>query len=288
MSDAAPVVAPVSAQAETPKADAAPDAKQSQTPVIDDPEFDFGDGLKLKRSEAANRLKKSKEIERGANEKFQTAAQMRKEADELVGLLSKDVKAALRKSGKDPIQVAEEILQEALQEHSLTPEQRRLRDAEAERDRLKQERAEREEAEKQTQAQAQVQQFEQHFDRMFTDVIKRKNLIADEDTLFRLASKVESYWGNGVEITIDDIADEVAEEMDALWNRKLTVSDDAMFAKLLGKVGLERAQKMLIAQATKVSAPQPQRNVQRPSGKAGERKPLSRAEFEERIAQRIR
>lgn len=86
-----------------------------------------------------------------SGDKFKEAARMRQEAEEILGSL-KDTKAARKalasKMGPEKLrEMAIEMLEEELQEQMLTPEQKKLRDAERENTKLKETLKEREERE---------------------------------------------------------------------------------------------------------------------------------------------
>ncbi len=284
---AAPAVEPTQPAAPADNTEPASPEKQNTPQVDDDPELDFGD-LKVKKSEAAKRLKQQKELERGARQKFEEAAKMRKEVDAFVGGLKKDTLNALKASGlsrAEIVKLAETVLSEEIADAQLTPEEKEVREIKAERDRLK---AEREESEKQRQAQAEAQevaQYEQQFDQAFAQAIKAQGLDHDEDTVFRMASKVESYWGKGIQISIDEIAQEIAEEDDARWQKRIGSWDAATLAKRLG-VRIEDVRKHLLSQTPSGQRPAPSQDDQ-PAPKNRDRKPLTEQELKKLVKQRI-
>lgn len=297
MSESAPATVPTATQAAAPantgegaqqqKAEQQATAADQQPKAVDD-ELDFGD-FKLKKSEAAERLKRQRELERGSYKKFEEAAQLRKEADAIFGSLKTQTKEALLKAGitkQDLVKLAEEVLTEEMTELNMSPIEKRARQLEAENEMFRQQR-EHEERQRMESAQAaEVQQWESKFDQAFQDVIARKGLDADADTIFKLASKVEAYWGNGHDISLDEIADEIAEEEEEKWGRRLQSWDDAKLAKRLGDKGKDRVRKLLLEDLKQQQTKPPPAQQQARASQSPRQ--LTRAEFEARVAQRLK
>jgi len=271
---------------QAPKVDAQPKAPET----VDDPELDFGE-IKLKKSEAAKRLKQQDEIVKGANKKFQEAAELRKqsaEAFELKELIGKDTVVALKKSGvtqEQLIRMAESVLADAIAEAQLSPEEREFRDTKAENERLRKEKEDRELSAKQQAEAAEVQRAEQWFDRAFADVIQRKGLDADAETYNALATKTEMYWGQGIDVSLDDIADEVSQEQDAKWAKRLQSWDGEQLTKRLGG-RVEDVRKMFLAKAVESPPQAPRRDVESKQ-RNQKRKPLTEYELKQLVKQRI-
>jgi hypothetical protein len=264
---------------------------QQQSTPQDDPEIDFGD-FKVKRSEAAQALKKRKELDRGAYEKFQQASQMRKEAEqresqvrELLGALGKDAKSALKHAGLDPVKVAEQILSEALAEHQLTPDQREARQARAELDKLKAEKAEIEGEKQRTAYAAEVSKWEQHYETQAINAIKASHLPATPAVLARIAAKAEAYVDAGIEVSMEDVAHEVKSDLIAELRSVRTGIADDQIDEFYDKEELERLRKRFIKQVSGQQQQQPK--AETTYGRTQKGKPLTRAEFEERLRKRI-
>lgn len=279
----------------------------SQTAGDDDPEIDFGD-LKIKRSEAAKALKARKELDRGAHQRFQEAAELRRQAaadrqaaEETVKGLSKDAKAALRKAGIDPVRFAEEVLSETLADAELSPEARRVRELEAE----KQARDAQDEADKTKQQQdhevAQVALWESRFNQAFVETITKHGLPKDEDTIWRMANKVESYWGSEVPVTLDEIAEEVREEQERAFTPRLqSLKDDQLFPAVMTRFESmtgeaivaalpvsvrDKIRKAFLAQAPPANKP---KRPNQPDVLAPPKGPLTREQLEARVQERLR
>jgi hypothetical protein len=261
--------------------------------VVDDPETEIDTGVKLKRSELRDLYTRRKELDRGSFEKMQEAARIRKEAaadkaqaQEIVGALSKDTKAALRSAGIDPYAFAEQVLAEKLEEFQLSPAEKELRELKAEKARRDAEDAERAEQDQQTKAAAAVSQWEQRFDQAFTGAIQTVGLPKTARVVARMAEKVESYWGAGVQVPLEEIAAEIKQDLIAERRELLSSVKDEHLGDLYEDAELDRARKLILrkaqgsAQPTKPIAP---RKQQRKAPGRG----LTQAEISARIDQRL-
>jgi hypothetical protein len=287
-----PAPAPAAAN---PVSEASPDAEAQPTQVAapDDPEIEIDDGVKLKRSELRDVYKRRKELDRGAFDKFQEAAKLRKEAAEakeqaqqIVAGMSKDYKAALRAAGHDPIKVAEQILAEALEEYQLTPEQKEARDAKAKLAEYEQREQEQKQAHEEAQRAAAVAQWEQRFDAGFTQAIQTSGLPKTAKVVSRMAEKVELYWGQGVQVPLDEIAAEVKQDLIQERRELLQSAKDEQLAELFDESELEKARKLILRKA-QASAPKPIPQHSSAPKKVSSGKGLTRAELEARISKRL-
>lgn len=272
---------------------AASQTTQAGAPAVDDPEFDLG-GEKVKLSDY-KRLReieaKRKEMDRGANERFQQAAKMREEAaaaraeaQELVDGLSKDTKAALRKRGIDPVAFAEQTLAEALEEHSLTPEQKELREYKAREAQRKAEDDKRKETETQAQDAAQVEHYANDLSSQFIAALKPLNLPADDlpEAVARMAQRYEALMDADAPLDVQAIAEDVRDRLYAAPEHRFqSLSDEELLSQHPALV--ERVRKALLKQSQGTKPPAPRA----PNAPQKAKKPLNRAEFEARVAQRI-
>lgn len=276
-----------SAQAAEPTQGAAID-KPTAPAVADDPDVELGDGIKLKRSELRDLHTRRKELDRGANEKFQTAAKLKREAEELASEWAKDVKSAMRKAGKDPVAEAERIIREAMEEFALTPEQKEARDQKAENERLKAEKAEREKQEKETKHNQEVGQWETALGNAFVETFQTVGLPGDPFLVAQMATQVEAFAEADIPITkelLRDIATDLRGKYTGSVQQVVQSASDDDFEQWLGDAGMERSRKRHLAKvqgaATKPN-PQPSQPKQ-----AKPKQGLTRAELDERISQRI-
>ncbi len=293
MGDSVSTAAP-SAPAESASSASPPDAEVQATPVVvDDPEYEIDNGLKLKRSELRDLHTRRKELDRGAYDKMQSAAKEKKEAlairaeaQALSDSFSKDYKAAIRRSGGDPMKVAEQILTEELAEYQLSPAEKEARTLREENERYKAEKAEREKTEQEQKATAEVTRWEQALDRKFTSAIQATGLPKTARVVARMAEKAEAYWSSGVEASVEEIAAEVKSDLIA-ERRELIQSakDDHERESFFDEAELEIARKAALRRAQGAQLkPQPAPKVSAPSKpKNG----LTRAELDARINKRM-
>src|SRR4051812_17802336 len=82
-------------------------AQETKPAVEEDPEIEFDKDFKVKKSEAANALRKRKELDRAAFAKFEEASKIRKQLD---SLKDSDPEEYFRLRGIDPLQYAVERL----------------------------------------------------------------------------------------------------------------------------------------------------------------------------------
>lgn len=260
---------------------------------VEDIELDFGD-FKAKRSDVAKRLKQQDEIVKGANVKFQEAAQIRKqsaEAFELRDLLTKDVRAALTKAGvkrEDMVRAAEAILGDEITEASMDPRDRELRDAKAEAKRLKEAQDHHEAEYRKQQEQHDIGKYETYLGDGFADAIKRKGVPLDPVYVKRMADKLEAYWEAGENVSFDQLADEVLYEEDNNSKRRLQSWDDDQLMAWLGEEGKERIRKKLLANANVApQAQKPSANGNRQQKPNSPRKRMTEQQLKQLVKQRI-
>jgi hypothetical protein len=282
---AAPAVE-VTQQGEAPQS-----AGPSQPAVVDDPEIELDTGVKLKRSELRDLHTRRKELDRGSHERFQQAAKKEKEsearlsqANEIISGLSKDAKAALRAAGINPVQFAEQVLAEALAEHQLSPAEKEARALKEENERYKKADDDRAKQEQATKEQAAVSQWEQRFDQAFAGAIQTVGLPKTARVVSRMAEKVESYWGAGINVPLEEIAAEIKQDLIAERRELLQSMKDEQIGDLYDKDELEKARKLLLRQA---QPQQPQTKVQASKPAAKSKHGLTRAELDARISKRL-
>lgn len=289
----APAAEPVTHQGDAPDTGVEPGSQSVEAQTQDDPEIELDAGVKLKRSELRDLHKRRKELDKGAFDKFQEAAKLRKEAAEeraqaqqLVQAMGKDYKAALRAAGHDPVKVAEQILKEALDEYQLSPQDRELRDYKAKVEEYERQQAELAEQQKAAQEQAAVQQWEQRFDQAFTGAIQTVGLPKTARVVARMAEKVESYWGAGVEVPLEEIAAEIKQDIIAERRELLQSIKDEQAADLYDDSELEIARKLILRKAQASAPKQPVQSQTKapPKPKNG----LTRAELSARLDARTR
>lgn len=263
----------------------------TQAAPDEDPELDFGEDLKFKKSEVAKRLKQQKELERGSFKRFEEAAAMRKQVEEFVGTLRSDTVAALKRAGlnrEQIVKLAEDVLSEEIAQAQMSPEQREAMQTKAELERLRKEKEESDKKAKEEAEAAEVAHYERQLAAAFRDVITKRGLDQDEDTISRMAFKADSYWSANMDVSLEEIAEEIAQEDEARWQKRIGGWDVATLAKRLG-ARVEDVRKHLLAQAQPAPARQERpAETQRQGSKRVEKRPLTRAELNEILDQRTK
>src|SRR5688572_916112 len=95
---------------------------QAQTPIDD--EIDLGEGQRFKRSELKERLKRKAEWEQQSHQRFQEAAQMKKEIEQAFQLVKTNPAEFLKKTGIDPEEFSKAYLQDKLKYYEMSPAER--------------------------------------------------------------------------------------------------------------------------------------------------------------------
>jgi hypothetical protein len=274
------------AESTQPKQEAAPD----------DPEVEvFGEKVKQSEYKRLRDLEaKRKEYDRAASLKFEEAAKLRKEAEAekaqvkaLVDGLSKDAKRALREAGVDPVKFAEQVLAEALEEHSLTPEQKELRELKAEKERREAEEAERKAKDAEAQEAAVVDQYVDDISTQFLTALKPMNLPAEDlpEIVARMAHRFEALIDSGAPIDLAAIAEDAMERHYAAPEHRFSsLSDEELLSRYPSIA--ERFRRALVAQTQK--KPQTPSNPKPAQARAAApKRGLTMAELRARIDQRL-
>ena len=178
-------------------------------PVPDDPEWELPGAGKKKRSEWAKELERAKGLERAAHERNRESATIKRQAQELWDALGTNTREVLRHRGIDPIQFAQQLIAEQMEEATLSPEQRQARDTQRERDEYKKKL---DEYTKQQEQQARAAEANKHaaqYETQFIEAIKSVGLFPDPVTVIRMAELTKFYLSEGVEVSAAEVAQEI-------------------------------------------------------------------------------
>ena len=239
-------------------ADAADPVKAAQAKVEkpaaeEDPEIEFGEGLKFKRSEAAKLIQKRKELDRAAFAKFEEAAKQRKEMERL---LEADPEEFLRKRGLDPIQFAVERLQREVQMREATPEQRALMEAQARIQALESEKQAFTQQQENARLDGEKQAFIAKLDKELPEVVKKTGLPIDPLIFRQVAGVMGEQINSGVPVDPEMAAEIVADsyrdtfkQYTATLRYEDVVKQFPEFVKLVREGDLARAKSVQAAPA---------------------------------------
>ena len=205
------------------------------------------DGKEIQVDEAE--LRRGYSHSRAADERIRQATETRQTAEEVLNLFRNNPEEAFRRLQMDPKAFAEQLLTREIQEASLSPEQKRVRDlenfkAEAE----KRERISKEETEKQ-EMEAFRNQIASELQTGIIEAIGAYDLPRNEFTVGRMAFHLEAALTAGIDASPKDIAPLVKKEYEADIRRLLSsVPDD----KLLDFLGDDTTKKVVKGHIAKV------------------------------------
>lgn len=185
-------------------------------------------------------LKRHLQMSKAAQKRMSEAAQVRRQAEELVGMFKGDLKSVLKqadKLGKSPEQVRKELedyFMEVIQEETLTPEQKTIREAQ----RIVQEneeRSKREAEEKEAAIRTQLEEkYAQDYDRKITDALMNSGLPKTARTVKRMASLMAKNLDLGLELEPKDLVHMVREDYLSEIKELFGATDGDTLLKLLG------------------------------------------------------
>ncbi len=236
----------------------ASDAAAAASAQDDDPELDFGDVGKFKKSELAKRIKQQKELERGSHEKFEQAAAMRKASDAqlkgFVEALDSDPAKLYKHFGKDFEAVLQREVERRVRDAQMSPEDRARAQEKSELDALKAEKAAWEAEKTARESTAQQQQFEQQFEAAFIPAIEEAGLPRDWATVAEMARYSELFLEQGKEPPLKQIAARVKQD---ILRRNLSILGAASAEQMDELVPKEVREKWRQGELNRVRSGQP-------------------------------
>ncbi len=249
-----------------------PAKQQTQAPIDNDPEEDWGEGIgKVKRSKVKDIITKRRDFDRAAHQRFEEAAKMRRENEtrdsdyaKLEARAKKGDKGAIwelaQKLGLDPDELAENRLASALERSRMTPEQLEMEEIRAENKRLKEANEQTEAQQKQDYQEQLTGQWVQQFDRLIGPAMSSVKLPKTPHSVARMAAVIEQFIAKGQPIDAEWAAQVVQQEQRATIRESLDAAeDDATLLDLLGERTVARINKLQLARATGGVIP-PQKN----------------------------
>lgn len=231
----------------------------------EDPEYDF-DGEKYKRSQLKDIVKRRKDLDRGAYKAFEEKAELAKKvqaAENAFAYFAKNPEEFFKRTGVDFEQYAQQYMARRLEERMLPQEELERRRQQQEFDQRRQQfEQEREQFQKQRFEQA-TQHHKEQFASSIMKALQHAGLPTDGEHVSRAAQKLLKAHEHGYSRDSVSIAEELAEEDQALHGRRLAPirKDGAALAKLLGDDGLSTIKSYLIEQE-KQKLPNQQRQAQ--------------------------
>lgn len=276
-----PVSGGVAEPSDTGSANATPVQKKSFNPADYDPaeieKFVESQKFKLKvngkeKELSTSELKRLASLSDAATEKFQSASQKEKEAQELKKAFeSKDPVAALKRMGMDSKEikaVLENKLLEMIEEENLDPKDKELRD-------LKKRIAEQEEAEKRKKEeeetstrQKELLKKQQEIETGIVEALSEAKLPKSPVILRQVIEQMLGMSKNGVEISPKDAVKLVQKGFEEELTELLPQLGMDFIKKVLGAKGLASLREESVAEVKKSSEPFPKR-ASKPAQNAG-------------------
>jgi hypothetical protein len=252
----------------------------SQTaPKIDDAALrDYKRQVKINGQERELSLEQAYQLASKAvasDEKFQTAAQKEKVANEILDLLGSNPVAALERKGlsrKEARDFLENHLVSMIEEDALSPEERqrkenekRLKDYE---EREKTEKMTKEQVEKERQVQAELSRFEDEIVQAFVDLKAPKVEIYGKWAAQRILAASQY----GIELSAKEALKDVLNEVHEAYKPTLSSMDVAQLKKLLGAKAVAALMEDSVAKV---------KQAERPFGKPASSRAPSQASSEQ-------
>ncbi len=267
-----------------------PEAPKDMTPAekkiwklkVEGEEFDF---------DATDEEAVKREImkARGADKRFQTAAQMKKQAEQFFEMLKDKGNASKFRTdptiGQNFMELAKAAVWEQMQEEQMTPEQKEQRDKDKELEEYREYKRQKEE-EGQTKAQKERQaQFETHYETRIMKALEIGGIPKTHAAVSRMADYLEKSLEHGYDLSPEELVQEVRKDYSGDIS---AILDSLTEDQLLSFIGENNAEKLRKADLKRLrstqSAPFQQRENSRPPAKqAASPKKLGASEWKEDI-----
>lgn len=218
-------------------------AKSDPAAVAEDPDWDFGEGKKIKRSAALERIKN---FEKGAQKAMYRAAEATKSATELRHTLAgfgvsledfkRDPAGALKKAAH--AHVAREVDESLMdpKERDAQQRERTLSEREAE---VKKFQEQRQQEESESRASARAEQIAESY----APALKQAGLPANPKTVARMADVMIKAYRKGISVNPLEAAEYVAAELNQEQEWHLSQAQDAN--ALIDRIGPKRLEMLL-------------------------------------------
>lgn len=136
---------------------------------------------------AEDELLKGYQLSKASHKRFQEAAEKLKSVDELFAIGKQDPTQVLKALGVDPVEWMSEYVDRLVEENSLTPEQKEMRELKAYKERMDKEAAEKQRLLKEEQAKAQAQAEAQKIDSEISQAFKEAGIKPNARLIQRMA-----------------------------------------------------------------------------------------------------
>lgn len=230
-----------------------------------------------------------------ADRRFKEAAQMRKQAESVIGRLRdpKSVISALQDPalGLSKNQIREQFeewyAKEFIEPESLTPEQRKIREYEAKLQKYAEDERSREEEKRNNEQEAMTSEARETLQKQIIEALDTSGLPKTNFTIRRLAYWMQRNQSNGFDAPMEVVVGQVRNELNSSLRDMVEASDGEVLIKLLGDNIIQKLRRYDLDQLRKLrnggQAPAAQPTDDNPAPKFD--RPPTSAEVTERIRQ---
>lgn len=217
----------------------------------------------------------------GADEKFQEAAMTRKQAEALVEMLRKDPLSVLShpELGIDVRALAQRVINQELEEMSLSPEQKRLKEMEGELTKYKEAQKKAEDAARKSEMDRMDREQAMALDEEITSALSSTTLPKSPYVVKRVADAMIEAIGLGYEnVTPAQVMSYVEAQVKSEIADMFGSAPDKVFEEIVGKGRLDKYRKDRVAKAKTAQARLPSAPVSKVADTANAAKPKPDAE----------
>ena len=249
------------AQSFTPSGDQA-DSAEGQTAEGDPHAALYKQKVKLKvdgkdMEVPVEQLVKDYNLKQASMKRFEEAAQVRKQAEQLIEQLFTDPESfldhpKLREKGLSKRQIAEQILKREIEREMMSPEQLRQQEVETELEQLRREKAEREQAKKREEYERTKQAAEHKYSTKFQEALEAAKLPKTPFTVKRLAEYQRQALRAGYDLSAAELGELVADEVRGELSEVTSHLDAETLINIFGE---DIAKKIREYDLTKVETP---------------------------------
>ena len=190
----------------------------------------------------------------GAELKFQEAADIKKEAGQLLKMLNDDPMGLLEELGLDTVSLAQQKLSKKLEEDSKSPEQKQREQELQELQELREEKKRLQEASKKSEYERLVADEERKLEEGMLTALQQANLPVKPVYIKRMAEIMQAGMDHGVELSPAEALKFARKEVVGDLRELLDASPDEMLEDLIGNTNAQRIRKRYLAKAREAKA----------------------------------
>lgn len=196
-----------------------------------------------------NELVKRAQKGLGAELKFQEAAEIKKEAAQLLKMLNDDPMGLLEELGLDTVSLAQQKLAKKLEEESKSPEQKQREKELKELEELRAKLKEKEEFEEKSKYEKIVAEEERKIEEGMISALQEANLPVKPVYIKKMAEIMQAGMEHGYDLSPKEALDFARKEINKDLRELLDASPDEMLEDLIGGNNAQRLRKRYLAKA---------------------------------------